>query len=425
MIGGQSFHGLNRIAANITVESELEFRPMFRHLESMLWGSVSFALSALGRTKLLGLRLFRIVRAGDALGMRKVEMFPSEIELRASNTPDGALTGARMYPAIGFHLFEGAAVTLNPRLSSVFHRDTMILPEAASTGPWKIAYKPESAGVVHEKNGKVLVRSLGPQDRLQSAIYVGSWSPHNWFHWLVDTLPSVYFARMLPEEFRDVPVLIPETALNKRSWIEPLRLVLGERRVRPLPINQFLYAERLVWMTSPTSPGPAQGLPARSPNFSMHGSAMNLFTRHLLRELAIDGQQSEPGNRVFLARGDGANRPYNEAELIELSRDFGFRPVFLADMNFRDSVHVLATAEAVIGPHGAGWANAMFSPPQTPGLMWTWESARYDNWFANIGALANMDFTVRFTPGSPTSAYDVPPELFVTWVEEILSPNSV
>ena len=400
-------------------------KSVFRNLGSTFWGALSFTLSALKLSKFWRLRLFRIVRAGDALGMRKIEIFPSETEIRASNEPDGAPTGQQMYPAIGFHLFEGAAVTLNPRLSSVFHRDTMILPEPALSGPWKIAYKPESGGVVHEKNGKVLVRSLGPQDRLESAIYVGSWSPHNWFHWLVDTLPSVYLATMLPEEFDNFPVLIPETVLNKPSWIEPLRLVLGGRRVRPLPINQYLFAERLVWITSPTSPGPAQDSSARSPNFSMHGSAMNLFTSHLLRELAIDGPQSERGNRVFLARGNSANRPYNEAELIKISRDFGFRPISLEDLNLRDSVEILATAEAVIGPHGAGWANAIFSPPQTPALMWTWASARSDHWFANIGAVADMDFTVRFTPGSPTSAYDVPPELFVTWVEEMLSPNSV
>lgn len=397
---------------------------MLGDLRSMFWGSVSLAMSILGLSRLRQLRLFRIVRAGDAQGVQKIELLPHADEIRASNSEDGPPRSLGKYPAIGFHLFEDAEVTLNPRLSSVICRDEMVLPESAVPGPWKIAYKPESGGIVYEKNNRVLVRSLIEPGIRARAIYVGSWSPHNWFHWLVDTLPSIYFANSLPAEFDDFPVLVPETALNNVSWAEPLRLVLGGREVQRLPANQYLFVERLVWITSPTSPGPFPKVAGTRPNFSMHGSAMKLFTRHLFNELALDAPLSEAGNRVFLARGNSANRRYNEGELIEIAKGFGFRPVFLAEMSFRESVQALATAEAVIGPHGAGWANAMFSPRRTPALMWTWPSARDDNWFANIGALAELDFNVRFTPGSERSAYDVPPKLFARWIGEILSPIS-
>jgi hypothetical protein len=154
----------------------------------------------------------------------------------------------------------------------------------------------------------------------------------------------------------------------------------------------------------------------------MHGSAMRLFSRYMLSELAIHSPTRERGNRIFLARGNSASRQYNEDELIKISRNFGFRPISLEKMALRESVQVLATAEAVIGPHGAGWANAMFAQPGTPALLWSWPDARHDNWFSNIGALADLDMTVRFLPDGQAASYDVPPQLFSRWLADMSLP---
>jgi capsular polysaccharide biosynthesis protein len=51
-------------------------------------------------------------------------------------------------------------------------------------------------------------------------------------------------------------------------------------------------------------------------------------------------------------------------------------------------------ATHVIGPHGAGWANALFCREGTEGLLWTWPEAKDDNWFTNIASLNFAKFTV-------------------------------
>ena len=386
-----------------------------------LWGPI---LARFGRVRLPvvgSLRVFEADRIGNLPGVRETEIFHEETEIRAPNFSNGRPRRTHKYPALGLYDFDNAEVTLNPRVSSVFYKGKMLLPKAAAPGPWKIAYRPVSGGIVYEKDGTVVVRSRAPSKICGRAIYVGSWSPHNWYHWLVDTLPSVYLAQFLPAEFDDFPVLVPETVLENERWMEPLKLVLGGREVQPLPATRYLSVERLVWITSPTSPGPLRQVQDTEPNFSMHGSALARFTRHILDELGFDSPAPERGNRVFLVRGPGAKRPYNENELVEIAAEFGFRPISLAEMSFRESVEALATAEAVIGPHGAGWANAMFAAPCTRALMWTWDSARYDNWFANIGALANLDLSIRFTPGAEGSPYAVPPADFIRWVDEMVS----
>ena len=51
--------------------------------------------------------------------------------------------------------------------------------------------------------------------------------------------------------------------------------------------------------------------------------------------------------------------------------------------------------------------------------MWSWSGARYDNWFSNIGALADLEMTVRFIPDGDEPNYDVPPELFAQWLADM------
>jgi capsular polysaccharide biosynthesis protein len=103
---------------------------------------------------------------------------------------------------------------------------------------------------------------------------------------------------------------------------------------------------------------------------------------------------------------------------------FGYEPVFLEELNFADSVKVMMEAESVIGPHGAGWANALFCHPGTTGIMWTWRDSLSDNWFSNIASVSEMKFTTLVTNDSPTGNHNLSPERLRRSLESLhISPS--
>lgn len=75
------------------------------------------------------------------------------------------------------------------------------------------------------------------------------------------------------------------------------------------------------------------------------------------------------GRRVYLSRGDTSARSLiNEPELIELMRRYGFDIVLTSKLSVADQITTFATAEFIVGGHGAGLANVIFCKPQTPFL---------------------------------------------------------
>lgn len=320
--------------------------------------------------------------------------FPGEFEIRASSF-DRDSEQRQLYPSIGFERLRSARVSANRRCAAVVREREFLLPRAADEGPWNVFVgRPFTGGVIGQSGSKILAdtRLTGSIER---GVFVGSWSPHNWFHWLVDTLPSVWLASLLPTDFDSFPLLLPRGALSKAAWREPLELVIGNRQIKELPEDGYLAVDDLVWIDSPSSPGPRPLLAnGRDANFRLHGSAMNSFRAALLKKLNLDESQIVPRRKVFLARKEGGNRPYNQAELVELAKEFGFEPYYLEEMSFRDSVELMMGTSFLIGPHGAGWASALFCPLGITSIMWTWESGRRDNWFTNIAELRKMNMKV-------------------------------
>lgn len=89
---------------------------------------------------------------------------------------------------------------------------------------------------------------------LERGIFVGTWSPHNWFHWTIDILPSVWLSTKLPAAFDDYPILLPPNSLQKATWREPFNLVSGSRSVVELSDMRYTNVRDLIWIDSPTAP---------------------------------------------------------------------------------------------------------------------------------------------------------------------------
>jgi capsular polysaccharide biosynthesis protein len=346
--------------------------------------------------------------------------FEAEEAIRADNAGAGDPRKGDIYPELSFRKFQNALVTSNRRITAVIQGGKFYVPYAADSGPWKIRPgNPNIAGLLRQEDSRLLVNLGNPRKRIQRGVMVGTLSPHNWFHWTIDTLPSVYLSQFLPAEYDDFPLLLPAKALSRPHWLEPLELVLGQRSFLPLSDQEYSRVSDLVWVDSPTSPGPLPLNPTSLSNYRVHGSALRSYRNQVLRNLGLEENESKVFRKIFLARRQDGHRPYNQAELLELAAAYGFEPVMLDEMSFRESVKICAEARFIIGPHGAGWANSLYASSHSKGLLWTWPAGRKDNWFANVAASSGMSLKVVFTGHENSNPYHLEPETLRAELEKL------
>ena len=386
---------------------------------ALLWHVMRCAktlrISTVGRLKIV-----RSLRVSDSGVSHSAIFYAAEPEIRAANIVGKSIDAPEDYPSLGFRQFLNVSVTANRRFTSIISGQDLLLPAAADPGPWRLRVgEPTVGGILRQSDNSVLVHDRRNKAPVAKAIFVGSWSAHNWYHWIIDTLPSIFLARALPEEFDSYPVLVDEVALSRPAWLEPLATVIGDREVIPLSRSGYSTVRDLVWIDSPSSPGPLPLLKSGKPSFRLHPGAIKDYREHLISTLGLQAIVQQTSKRLFLGRKATPNRPYNQEELIAEATKFGYEPVFLEELNFADSVKVMMQAESVIGPHGAGWANALFCHPGTTGIMWTWRESLDDNWFSNIASVSEMKFATLVTEDSFVGNHNLSPELLRKSLERL------
>jgi PHD/YefM family antitoxin component YafN of YafNO toxin-antitoxin module len=71
---------------------------------------------------------------------------------------------------------------------------------------------------------------------------------------------------------------------------------------------------------------------------------------------------SSESHRILITRKNAEDRRLiNKSEVIDVVSEFGFQPYVLDEMALDEQIRLFANAEVVIGPHGAGFTNTIFS----------------------------------------------------------------
>jgi hypothetical protein len=162
----------------------------------------------------------------------------------------------------------------------------------------------------------------------------------NYYHWLIEELPLVLRARALEPTASFLAYADGITARH-RLVAEILNL-----RLRPSPLV-VQCAEQLL-------PGRA------SDSWFIHPSdaqALHSFGA-LVAPIPAEGSK-----RIYVSRKH-SRRALPQEELLEgLLASRGFRILHLESMPWQEQVAAFRAAELVVGPHGAGLANLVFSAP--------------------------------------------------------------
>lgn len=320
---------------------------------------------------------------------------PRLIRANASRT-------AGIFPATMARLFSGAEVYSAG--SAIIHSKVIAVPALyldrpdllISDGTFLLLQK-EGRGIAHCPLPEVMPSGVG---------LFGS-GASNWYHWLIEILPAALLAEGLPNEFDDFPFLVPEDSLKHLTFRDSLALFTKQRQVRALPPGRPIKVEKLIHIDGVVS-GPMNLIEGKWPvvsDYSQNGDVLLRYRAAMLERLGVT--EAKPHRRIFLARGHG-RRTYNQDELLEIAKGFGFEAVYPEQLSFREQAETFASAQIVMGPSGAAYANMLFCQKSTRGL--TWLLPQYAGFcaYSNLANVVGMDLRYLFvTPHTPIkSSFD-------------------
>lgn len=199
---------------------------------------------------------------------------------------------------------------------------------------------------------------LGYFDRLKllwakhlpiTAVYIFSLSAENFWHFLYDCVPRIYSA-ILARTNQKLTVLVPDSLPD--SFRELLDCVLPNNfQTIYIPKGSWVKVDRLV-MPSYVSRCENGFLPSEYYEYIRSC----VFKKYDLTPL------ENPTERIYISRDNAKHRRIlNEDQIIQYLANYGFKPIVLEKMSFREQVELFTKAEIIVAPHGAGLATTLFS----------------------------------------------------------------
>ena len=171
----------------------------------------------------------------------------------------------------------------------------------------------------------------------------------NYYHWMVEAILSLYMLCKVREGNAKVVLPAALGQASKLPYIESLKL-LGfgdiELTFSAAPVVKL---ERATWVTG-------------------RGDLVDDFPPHVLREFQSHVAASlapAVGQRRLYVEREHLRRVENAVEVREFLERAGFSTIRLDGMSLLEQVTLFASADFVVGPHGAALSNLMFSPPST------------------------------------------------------------
>ena len=186
--------------------------------------------------------------------------------------------------------------------------------------------------------------------RLKTCVVLGSLWCRGYYHWLNDVLPRLYILEKF-EHLQSIPLLLP-SGLTQNQY-ESLHL-LGISRDRIIEFDGGHWqVDRLYFPSFLSRTG------------NSRPQAVSWLRNHFWKELGIQvGRGDTRRSRLYISRRDAeCRRIVNEEELVDFLESRGFKGIVPGELSFAEQVRIFSQAEIIIGPHGSGLANMVFTPP--------------------------------------------------------------
>ncbi len=330
------------------------------------------------------------------------------------------------FPPVGWRVVERATTVATRHFPYLVHGNQMMIGPRRNPGPWTVVRKGNQ--VVWESGFRALVNmTRGHTTDTDGAILLGGHSHTNWYHWLVDALPQLHTARLLPEPFRSWPVCVPESIFRYPTMVEALELFLDGRDVIRIPEGGRIRGS-LCWIDSLEIMNAPDSLVATRPVSQIH--LLHREGMESYRQVFLDrfgGHTSPWGDKIFITR-TGNRRVYNQDEIAAVAAEFGFTAVAPETLSLAEQVTLFSGATHIIGPSGAGFAGMLFASPDTHVLCWQDSRLTHMTILPDLATLTHSHYWHLFyTPeegGIFTSNYHLDPSVIRQKIHDFVSPAS-
>ncbi|MBD2431764.1 MULTISPECIES: glycosyltransferase family 61 protein [Fischerella] len=193
---------------------------------------------------------------------------------------------------------------------------------------------------------------LPPVQKISGSVAVlSSAGGTGYYHWLFDILPRLALLQKAEIAFEEIDKFLVNRYIS-RFQIETLNtLGIPRSKIIENHWNPHIEAEQLV---VPALVGETSHMPKWACDF--------------LREnfLGDKTKQNKQTLRLYLNRTQVVHRKVeNESEVIDFLSGMGFRNLSLETLSVAEQIELMAAAEVVIAPHGAGLTNIVFCQPGT------------------------------------------------------------
>jgi hypothetical protein len=178
----------------------------------------------------------------------------------------------------------------------------------------------------------------------KSLLLVGN---RNYYHFLIEELPRVWLARQAGFEIGQLDHIVMFSPAHESQRTLCKRLEIDENKIVPLERFPHVECEELYFTTGPWNYGAAYLQKARE------------FLLGLARSSSIQVMK-----RIYISRERCSHgKITNEVNLLIALNALGFEKVIPDTLSYDDQVALFAEAEVIVGAHGAGLTNLIFSQP--------------------------------------------------------------
>jgi capsular polysaccharide biosynthesis protein len=173
-----------------------------------------------------------------------------------------------------------------------------------------------------------------------SALLVGNPWSFNYYHWVTNCLPRIWFREQFPE-LHSVPLVVPESLA---SFQQESLTALGIAPEQQLRFDRHVWHADRLFFPSNGDFWPVQLQWIRS--------------KFLGEETTTEASRTR---LLYISRTDAeGRRVVNEPEVTDYLQSRGFEIVRLSDLPMIQQARMFAEAKLVIGPHGSGLTNIIF-----------------------------------------------------------------
>ena len=249
------------------------------------------------------------------------------------------------------------------------------------------------------RDGMMLVKRLEHKNVkiVKSGIMIAALYSYNYFHAVLDNL-----IRLLAVDECDIPgdaVFIVDSVIYKYESLKKIFDVLTEksnRQVVLLEKRELLHVDTLYYITH------VNEFVIKIDNWKLgryDDYTFDWFYMQQLRErlLALKKTDISFGSRVFISRKNIPRRSFNEAELMDSIKEYGFVSVCPEEFCLEDQIALFNNADVIVSSSGAAMTNLLFCKPGSKALIiegMKHQSSMYSLIPAKIG-MYNLHYSIQ------------------------------